>query len=61
MGRSGSFFFFSHDNLLILKTINQKELKILLNHFLTDYVEHLIRNSDDSLIARVYGAYTVSI
>ena len=30
-GLSGSFFFFSHDNRFLIKTMNKKERKILLN------------------------------
>lgn len=29
-GSSGQFFFFTHDNLFLLKTITSKELNVLL-------------------------------
>jgi hypothetical protein len=32
-GNSGSFFFFSKDNKLLIKTINQKEKKVFINMF----------------------------
>lgn len=39
-GKSGSFFFFSHDNRFLIKTLKGKEKKILLN-MLDDYVDHI--------------------
>lgn len=39
-GASGSFFFFSHDNRFLLKTIPPNEKKVLLN-LLDDYFLHL--------------------
>lgn len=31
MGKSGAFFFFSYDHKLILKTISERELKVMVN------------------------------
>jgi len=38
-GRSGSFFFFSHDNKFILKTMTKDELKLMI-HLLPYYAGH---------------------
>ena len=38
-GRSGSFFFFSHDNKYIIKTMTKEELQIYLK-ILDDYLKH---------------------
>ena len=38
-GRSGSFFFFSHDRKFIIKTMKAEELRIFLR-LLPDYVKH---------------------
>ena len=58
-GKSGSFFFFSHDRQFIIKTMYKDELEIFLRA-LPDYYRHL-RDNPDSLIARIYGVYTVEM
>ena len=60
MGKSGSFFFFSHDNTLILKTMTNVELKVMKDKFLKNYSLHLMKNNN-SILAKLYGAYTISI
>lgn len=42
-GRSGSFFFFSHDSRFIIKTMTNSELKLLVS-ILPDYVSHFENN-----------------
>jgi len=42
-GKSGSFFFFSHDKRFIIKTITKDELETLLV-ILEDYIEHFKKN-----------------
>lgn len=39
-GKSGSFFFFSHDNKFIIKTLKTNEKKLLIS-ILNDYVSYL--------------------
>ena len=39
-GKSGSFFFFSHDSKFIIKTVKDDEMVVLMN-MLEDYLEHL--------------------
>ena len=39
-GKSGSFFFFSHDNKFIIKTLKTNEKKLLIS-ILDDYVSYL--------------------
>lgn len=58
-GKSGSFFFFSHDRKFIIKTMNEEELKIFLKA-LPDYFEHL-KTNPSSLIARIYGVFKVKM
>ena len=57
-GASGSFFFFSHDNKFLIKTLKGFEKKILLD-MLDDYVAHIINTDNRSLLARIYGVFTV--
>ena len=54
-GKSGSFFFFSHDNKFIIKSMFEQEQDILMEH-LKDYEKHLTLYPD-SLIARIYGIF----
>ena len=58
-GKSGSFFFFSHDQEFIIKTLYEDELTVFLKS-LPLYFEH-IKNNPDSLIARIYGVFKVQM
>ena len=57
-GASGSFFFFSHDNRFLIKTLRGNEKDILLD-ILKDYVNHIQSTNNKSLLARIYGLYTI--
>ena len=56
-GKSGSFFFFSHDKKYLIKTMKENELQVMLR-ILPHYLEHHRRNPD-SLIAKIFGVFTV--
>lgn len=56
-GASGSFFFFSHDNRFIIKTLQGEERKLLID-MLDDLIIH-IDSHRGSLLARVYGIFTI--
>uniref|UniRef100_A0A7S3JEQ7 PIPK domain-containing protein n=1 Tax=Euplotes harpa TaxID=151035 RepID=A0A7S3JEQ7_9SPIT len=56
-GKSGSFFFFSHDRRFIIKSMNDEEYKTFQNMF-RKYFKHLLAN-EASLLARIYGIFTV--
>lgn len=58
-GRSGSFFYFTHDSRFMVKTISRKEAKLLLN-ILEQYVEFLKENPG-SLISRILGLHSLHI
>lgn len=58
-GKSGSFFFFSHDKKFLLKTMNDSEMKVF-KEMLPQYINHLHKNKD-SLLARIYGIFTVQM
>lgn len=57
-GLSGSFFFFSHDDKFLIKTINKKEKDILLK-MLDDLINHFEITGNKSLIARIYGIFSI--
>ena len=59
-GRSSSFFLYSSDKKYIIKTISNKELKVLLSDFLKSYHSHLYQNHD-SVISRILGAYSFQV
>jgi hypothetical protein len=59
-GKSGSFFFFSHDQRFIIKTIKDHELNTMLGEFMERYYSNIMTNPD-SLLTRIYGLYTITI
>jgi hypothetical protein len=56
-GASGSFFFFSHDNRFIIKTMTPGERNRMLS-MLDDYIAHIRVLKNKSLLARIYGIFT---
>jgi hypothetical protein len=58
-GKSGSFFFFSHDNKFLIKTMNEDEFETFRG-VLPQYLLHFAENPN-SLIARTYGILTVQM
>lgn len=57
-GRSGSFFFFSHDRKWIIKTMTKTELDLFLKH-LQAFAKHY-KNNNNSLLAKIFGVFTVN-
>jgi hypothetical protein len=57
-GASGSFFFFSHDNRFLIKTLHGEE-KVKMLSMLDDYIQHIKFSGNKSLIARIYGIFTI--
>lgn len=60
-GKSGSFFFFTHDNRFLIKTITEGELETIKDNFILDYFNYMQDHSDHTLITKIYGVYTVVI
>ena len=58
-GKSGSFFFYSHDRKFIIKTISGDERRTLLDIF-HDYFNY-IKEHKTTLITKIYGIYTLVI
>ena len=56
-GRSGSFFFFSHDDRFIIKTMTKSEKDRFLK-LIDSYILHLEKSENKSLLARIYGIFT---
>ena len=60
-GKSPSFFFFSDNKLLMIKTLKQSEMKILFEtNFLVDYYKYILQNPS-SLLSRILGVYELQI
>lgn len=57
MGKSGSFFFFSHDKKLLIKTMTSGDFMAWTMLF-KRYFEH-VNMFEDSLLARIYGVYSI--
>ena len=58
VGQSGSFFFFSKDNKLLIKTMRGSEKKVLLG-MLDDLIGHFKKTDNSSILARIYGLFTI--
>ena len=57
-GKSGSFFFFSHDDRFLIKTLKGQEKQTMIN-MIDDFVQHIKTSNNKSLIARIYGMFTI--
>jgi len=57
-GKSGSFFFFSHDDRFLIKTLKGQERQTMLN-IVDDFIEHIKGSNNKSYIARIYGMFTI--
>ena len=57
-GASGSFFFFSHDNQFLIKTMARSEMNVFIE-MLDQYIKHIKGSYNRSLIARIYGIFTI--
>ena len=57
-GMSGSFFFYSCDNRFIIKTLRGDEKLIMIN-MLDDYIDHIKKTNNKSLLVRIYGIFTI--
>ena len=58
-GKSGSFFFMTHDKRFMIKTIKKSELDIMIE-ILPDYIKHFESNPC-SLISKIFGVFTVKV
>ena len=58
-GKSGSFFFYSHDRKFIIKTITNEE-KETMDEILPSYYNY-VKAHKSTLITKIYGIYTVVI
>lgn len=56
-GKSGSFFFLTHDKRFMIKTVTKNELKIMMD-ILPSYIKHNLKYPD-SLISKIFGVFTV--
>ncbi|XP_074284703.1 phosphatidylinositol 4-phosphate 5-kinase 6-like [Silene latifolia] len=58
-GKSGSFFYLTHDDKYMIKTMKKSEVKVLLR-MLRAYYKH-VQNFDDTLVTRFYGLHCVKL
>jgi 1-phosphatidylinositol-4-phosphate 5-kinase len=58
-GKSGSFFFFTHDRKFLIKTMTHTEYEVFMN-FLPHYYLHCVKHRR-SLLARVYGVFRLQL
>ncbi|XP_073121538.1 phosphatidylinositol 4-phosphate 5-kinase 1 isoform X2 [Henckelia pumila] len=58
-GKSGSFFYISHDDKFVIKTLKAYELKVLLK-MLPHYYDH-VRAHDNTLITKFFGVHSIAL
>ncbi|XP_073025697.1 phosphatidylinositol 4-phosphate 5-kinase 1-like [Primulina eburnea] len=58
-GKSGSFFYISHDDKFVIKTLKAHELKVLLK-MLPHYYDH-VQAHDNTLITKFFGVHTIAL
>ncbi|KZV30369.1 phosphatidylinositol 4-phosphate 5-kinase 8-like [Dorcoceras hygrometricum] len=58
-GKSGSFFYISHDDKFVIKTLKPYELKVLLK-MLPHYYDH-VRAHDNTLITKFFGMHSIGL
>merc|ERR1719242_769990 len=58
-GRSGAFFFFTHDNKYIIKTLTKSEATLLLK-ILPNFVRHF-KDNPSTLINRIFGLHSITM
>jgi 1-phosphatidylinositol-4-phosphate 5-kinase len=58
-GKSGSFFYFSHDYRYIIKTIHHNEHRFM-RKILKSYYEH-VQNNPNTLLSRIFGLHRVKL
>ncbi|XP_057524974.1 phosphatidylinositol 4-phosphate 5-kinase 6-like [Amaranthus tricolor] len=58
-GKSGSFFYLTHDDKYMIKTMKKSEVKVLLR-MLPAYYNH-VRTFEDTLVTRFYGLHCVKL
>jgi 1-phosphatidylinositol-4-phosphate 5-kinase len=60
-GKGGSFFFFSENNVFLVKTMKKSEFDIMFKEgWLVEYHKYL-RDNPNSLLARFFGVYEIKI
>jgi hypothetical protein len=60
-GKSSSFFFFSDNKSFVLKTMPDKERKLLVDQgMLRNYHEHLSEHPESAL-SKIYGVFTIRV
>lgn len=58
-GKSGSFFFVTHDKHFVIKTISDEEVEKLIEKA-EEFSEYITEN-EETLIGRIYGVYTIMV
>ncbi|CAK9179547.1 unnamed protein product [Ilex paraguariensis] len=58
-GKSGSFFYLSHDDRFVIKTLRRSELKVLLT-MLPSYYNH-VKEHENTLITKFFGLHRITL
>ena len=60
-GKSESFFFFSDNKIFALKTLKECEKQLLLDTPLLENYYHYLMGSEQTLLSKFYGVYSIRI
>lgn len=58
-GKSGAFFYFTHDSRFLVKTIKKFEVEVMLDT-LKQYVKYIVDNKD-TMLSRVVGLHSIKL
>lgn len=60
-GKSPSFFYFTDNKKIMLKTLKESEMEIIFNKdFISNYFMHIMKYPK-SLLSKIYGVYQIEI
>jgi 1-phosphatidylinositol-4-phosphate 5-kinase len=58
-GKSGSFFFYSHDEKFMIKSIPNSEFEVMLK-ILPDYYNHIKQHGNNTLLMKILACYQLN-
>jgi len=60
-GKSPSFFYFTDNNQIMMKTLKESEMEIIFDKdFITKYFKHIMLYPK-SLLTKIYGVYQIQV
>lgn len=60
-GKSSSFFFFTDNKTLVLKTLKLSEKDLMMEHGILENYYYYIKDHEHTYLSKFYGIYTIRI